>query len=62
MKAALERALEARAARRREGIAAALRDEGVAARVEGEAVVLSGRGLRARWARDLTLREAGREA
>jgi hypothetical protein len=56
----LERVLEARAARRREAIAAALREEGVAARVEGEAVVLSGRGLRARWARELALREAGR--
>jgi hypothetical protein len=62
MRSVLERALAGRAARRREAIAAALREEGVAASVEGEAVVASGRGLRARWARELALREAGRGA
>lgn len=46
-------------ARRRAEIARALADMGDVV-VEGEAVQVSGRGLRARWMRDLALREAGR--
>ena len=60
MRAALARRVEARAATVRARIAAAVRAEGVAARVEGETVELSAPGLRARWWRDLALREAGR--
>jgi hypothetical protein len=56
----MARLLERRAQARREGIAAALARVGVEASVEGEAVRISGRGLRARWMRDLGLREAGR--
>lgn len=52
--------LNARAARRRAAIVAALREAGVAAEVDGEDVRASGRGLVARWWRDLSLREAGR--
>ena len=52
--------LERRAQARREGIAAALAEAGVEARIEGAAVRISGRGLRARWMRDLALRDAGR--
>ncbi|HUD93427.1 hypothetical protein [Sphingobium sp.] len=59
MRAAFVRMAEARAARRRERIAAALAEEGVVAVVEGEAVRASGRGLAGRWWRDLALREAG---
>lgn len=61
MRAALERLVEARAAARRAAIAAALGAQGVMASVEGEAVRMSGRGLLARWWRDLALREAGRD-
>ncbi|MCP1468697.1 hypothetical protein J3E64_000364 [Sphingobium sp. OAS761] len=60
MRAALERMARARAAARREAIAAALAAQGVEARVEGDAVRMNGRGLAARWMRDLALREAGR--
>lgn len=60
MRAALARIAEARAARLRDRVLAALADEGVEAVIEGEAVRVSGRGLLARWARDLALREAGR--
>ena len=59
MRAALERLVEERAARRRARIAAALAEEGVAAVVEGEDVRASGPGLAARWSRELALREAG---
>ncbi|SEI85616.1 hypothetical protein SAMN05518849_1011124 [Sphingobium sp. AP50] len=52
MRAALVRMVEARAA--------ALGDAGVEAGIEGEDVVAAGRGLRARWLRDLVMREAGR--
>lgn len=52
--------LERRAQARRDAIAAALARAGIEARQEGEAVRLRGRGLRARWMRDLALREAGR--
>ncbi|MDO7834933.1 hypothetical protein Q4610_07715 [Sphingobium sp. HBC34] len=61
MRAALRRLVEARAATRRAAIAAALAERGVMASVEGEAVRASGRGLVARWWRDLALREAGRD-
>ncbi|MFB0872554.1 MULTISPECIES: hypothetical protein [unclassified Sphingobium] len=60
MRAALARMAEARAARWRDRIVAALADAGVEAGIEGEAVRASGRGLLARRARDLALREAGR--
>lgn len=60
MRAALARLVEARAARQRERIAAALAEEGVAAVVQGDDVLVSGRGLATRWSRDLALREAGR--
>ena len=60
MRAGLERRVAARAATVRTRIAAATEAEGVAARVEGETVLLSAPGLRARWWRDLALREAGR--
>jgi hypothetical protein len=56
----MEALVEARAAARRARIAAALTGDGVTAVVEGEAVLASGRGLQARWWRDLALREAGR--
>ncbi|WP_370309614.1 hypothetical protein [Sphingobium abikonense] len=60
MRARLERRVAARAAAARARIAAAMAAEGVAVRVEGETVLLSAPGLRARWWRDLALREAGR--
>lgn len=60
MRAMLARIADMRAARLRDRVVAALADAGVAAVIEGEAVRASGRGLRARWARDLALREAGR--
>ena len=60
MRAGLEQRVAARAAAVRARIAAAIEAEGVAARVEGESVLLSAPGLRARWWRDLALREAGR--
>jgi hypothetical protein len=64
MRAALMRRVEARAARRRATIAAALAEVGAEAGVDvaidGEVVRVSARGLRARWWRDLALREAGR--
>ena len=60
MRAMLERMVEARGARRRERIVAALAVAGVEARIEGEDVRLSWRGLGARWRRELALREAGR--
>lgn len=60
MRAMLERMVEARGARRRERMVAALAAAGVEARIEGEVVRLSGRGLVGRWRRDLALREAGR--
>lgn len=60
MRAMLARMAQARAARRRERIVAALAAVGVEARIEGEAVLLSGREVGARWRRDLMLREAGR--
>jgi hypothetical protein len=52
------RLAEARAARRRERLAARLAGaaEGVAVAVDGEAVVLSGRGLARRMDEDLELR------
>lgn len=60
MRAMLARIADMRAARLRDRVVAALADAGVEARIEGEAVRASGRGLLARWARDLALREAGR--
>lgn len=60
MRARLERRVAARAAAARARIAAAMAAEGITARVEGETVLLSAPGLRARWWRDLALREAGR--
>lgn len=60
MRAALERRAQARAATVREEIATALAQAGVETRIEGDTVRLSGCGLRARWAGDLALREAGR--
>lgn len=64
MSAVLVRRVEARAARRRGAIAAALAEVGAEAGVDvvidGEVVRVSARGLRARWWRDLALREAGR--
>ncbi|MFY9351013.1 MAG: hypothetical protein WBL20_11100 [Sphingobium sp.] len=60
MRAALARLAEARVARVRDRIVAALADEGVEAVIEGEAVRAQGAGLLGRWARDLALREAGR--
>lgn len=61
MRAALERMVEARAARRRERIVAAMADLGIEARVEGDAVRAQGVGLTARWQSDLMLRDAGRD-
>lgn len=61
MRAMLARMLEARAALRRGRIVAAWRELGVVGEVQGEDVRASGRGLVRRWARDLALREAGRE-
>lgn len=61
MRAALERIVEARAARRRERIAAAMAELGIEARVEGDAVRAQGVGLAVRWQNDLTLRDAGRD-
>lgn len=60
MRAGLEQRVAARAAAVRARIAAATAAEGITARVEGETVRLSAPGLRARWWRDLALREAGR--
>jgi len=60
MRAALMRRVEARAARRRATIAAALAEAGVDVAIDGEAVRVSARDLRARWWRDLALRGAGR--
>ena len=60
MRAALTRRVEARAARRRAAIAAALAEAGVDVAIDGEAVRVSARGLRARWWRDLALRGPGR--
>lgn len=60
MRAALARLVEHRAARRRAAVASALDEAGLAVAVEGDAVRASGRGLVARWWRDLALREAGR--
>lgn len=60
MRAALARMVEQRAARRRAAVAAGLEEVGVAVAIEGDAVRVSGRGLVARWWRDLALREAGR--
>lgn len=54
------RRVEARAARRRGAIAAALAEAGVDVAIDGEVVRVSARGLRARWWRDLALRGAGR--
>lgn len=61
MRAALARMLEARAALRRGRIVAAWRELGVMGEAQGEDVRASERGLVRRWARDLALREAGRE-
>ncbi|MEC3949783.1 hypothetical protein [Sphingobium sp. HWE2-09] len=60
MKAALAALLEARAARRRAWIVAALDEIGVVAAIEGEVVRASAPGLGRRWWRDLALRDAGR--
>ncbi len=61
MRAMLARMVEARAARRRARIAAAMMDLGIEARVEGEDVRAQGVGLAARWQSDLRLRDAGRD-
>ncbi|WP_311268297.1 hypothetical protein [Sphingobium sp. WCS2017Hpa-17] len=53
--------LEARAARRRARIVAALADMGVEAVVEGDDVRASGPGLAERWWRDRALRDVGRD-
>ncbi|MFZ2995082.1 hypothetical protein [Sphingobium sp.] len=60
MRAAVVRMVERRAAVRRASIAAALTAAGVEAVVVGEDVRASGRGIVARWWRDMTLRDAGR--
>lgn len=60
MRAALEAMLARRVARRRAAVVAAFAELGVEAVVEGDAVRASGRGIMARWWRDLALREAGR--
>ena len=60
MRAALEAMLARRVARRRMAVVAAFAQLGVEAVVEGDAVRASGRGIMARWWRDLALREAGR--
>ncbi|CAM8660500.1 MULTISPECIES: hypothetical protein [Sphingobium] len=60
MRARLVALVEARAARRRARIVAALEAAGVAAVVEGAAVRASAPGLAARWWRDLAVRDAGR--
>lgn len=60
MRAALEGMLARRVAQRRAAVVAAFADLGVEAVVEGDAVRASGRGIMARWWRDLALREAGR--
>lgn len=60
MRAALARLVEQRAVRRRAAVAAGLAEAGLIVVVEGDAVRASGRGLAARWWRDLALREAGR--
>lgn len=60
MRAALEGMLARRVAQRRAAAVAAFADLGVEAVVEGDAVRASGRGIMARWWRDLALREAGR--
>lgn len=61
MRAALERMVEARAARRRERIAAAMVELGIEARGEGDDVRAQGVGLAGRWQNDLLLRDAGRD-
>lgn len=61
MRAVLARMLEARAALRRGRIVAAWRELGVVGEIQGEDVRAFGRGLLRRCARDLALREAGRE-
>ena len=60
MRLTLTRRMEERAARRRAAIADALAQQGVASVIEGDGVRASASGLKARWWRDLTLREAGR--
>lgn len=60
MRAALEAMLARRVAQRRAAVVAAFAQLGVEAVVEGDAVRASGRGIMARWWRDLALREAGR--
>lgn len=60
MRAALEAMLARRVAQRRAAVVTAFADLGVEAVVEGDAVRASGRGIMARWWRDLALREAGR--
>ncbi|WP_306341408.1 hypothetical protein [Sphingobium sp. Z007] len=61
MRAQLAALVEARAARRRARIVAALEAAGVAAVVEGDAVRASAPGLAGRWWRDLRVRDAGRD-
>ncbi|MES2173414.1 MAG: hypothetical protein V4523_05635 [Pseudomonadota bacterium] len=61
MRAGLVALVEARAARRRARIVAALEAAGVAATIEGEAVRASAPGLAGRWWRDLAVRDAGRD-
>ena len=60
MRARMEALLEARAARRRARIVAALDEVGVAGKIEGEVVRASAPGLGRRWWRELALRDAGR--
>ncbi|MBV2147064.1 hypothetical protein KRZ98_02000 [Sphingobium sp. AS12] len=60
MRAALARLVEQRAARRWAAVAAALDEAGLVVAIEGDAVRASGRGLVARWWRELALRDAGR--
>lgn len=60
MRAAVMRLAQRRMVVRRERIAAALQATGVEAVVVGEDVRATGRGIVARWWRDLTLRDAGR--
>lgn len=60
MRAALEAMLARRVAQRRAAVVVAFADLGVEPVVEGDAVRASGRGIMARWWRDLALREAGR--
>ena len=61
MRAQLVALVEARAARRRARIVAALEAVGAAAVIEGDAVRASAPGLAGRWWCELELRMAGRD-